>query len=106
MARYPSAFGHTLVDADLAIHGAIAVAFAGDPGTAPFGALTAVLADSYVPGLVLAGGLSQDAGGIALLADRIPRDGQPTAYVCRRYVCESPQRDPAGLAEQLERALQ
>jgi len=62
------------------------------------GALAQVVAERYLPSLVLVGGA--DADGIALLEHR---DGaEPTAYVCRAYACDAPTRDVATLAAQLE----
>jgi uncharacterized protein YyaL (SSP411 family) len=98
MARYPSAFGHALGAADLAVRGAIEVAITGDPADERFRALADVVAERYLPSLVLAGG--QDADGIALLEGRV-RD-EPTAYVCRNHACDVPTSDVAILAEQLE----
>ncbi|HEY4912241.1 MAG TPA: hypothetical protein VIJ73_22205, partial [Methylomirabilota bacterium] len=45
---------------------------------------------------------SSAAAGLPLLADRPAIDGKPTAYVCRRYVCQLPVTDPAALAVQLD----
>jgi uncharacterized protein YyaL (SSP411 family) len=42
-----------------------------------------------------------DAPGVPLLAHRPALDGQATAYVCRRFVCERPVTDLAGLMNQL-----
>ena len=39
--------------------------------------------------------------GVPLLADRPLRDGQPTAYVCRHFVCDAPTTDPGELAAAL-----
>jgi len=103
IARYPTAFGHMLGNADLVINGAIEVALVGDATAEDFHALQAVLADDYVPSLVLAGG-STSSGGVALLTDRADRDGKPTAYVCRSYACDAPTTDPRTLAEQLASA--
>ena len=101
MARYPTAFGHALGAADLAVRGAVEVAIAGNPAEAAFGSLAGVVANRYVPSLVLAGGRGKGAKGIALLAGR---DGEvPTAYLCRAYACDTPTTDPEALAAQLER---
>jgi uncharacterized protein YyaL (SSP411 family) len=101
MARYAPAFGHMLGAADMAVHGAVEVALAGDPAADDLRALADAVAHEYVPSLVVAGGSSAD---VALLADKVPKDGQATAYVCRQYLCEEPTTDPAALASQLERA--
>ena len=98
MARYPTAFGHALGAADLAVRGAIEVALAGSADDARHEALAQVAAARYVPSLVLAGGT--DADGIALLEGRSP--DEPTAYVCRAYACDAPTSDVGLLAEQLD----
>ena len=41
------------------------------------------------PGAVVVAG-PPDAPGVPLLEHRIQRDGQPTAYICRNFVCDSP----------------
>jgi uncharacterized protein YyaL (SSP411 family) len=100
MARYPTAFGHALGAADLAVRGAVEVAIAGDPDDARFADLSRVVSERYVPSLVLAGGAGEEARGIALLEGR--ERGVPTAYVCRAYACDAPTDDPATLAAQLD----
>ena len=106
LARYASAFGHLLGVADMAVHGAVEVALAGDPSAEDFRALAIALSEAYVPSLVIAGGRDARLGShrVALLADKPPRDGQATAYVCRQYLCESPLTDPNELPAQLVRA--
>jgi hypothetical protein len=107
LARYAPAFGHLLGAADMAVHGAVEVALAGDPAALDFRALANAVGEQYVPSLVLAGDAphSGDAAeDIALLIDKPPRDGQATAYVCRQYLCDEPTTDAAALAAQLERA--
>jgi uncharacterized protein YyaL (SSP411 family) len=100
MARYPMAFGHALGAADMAVRGAIEVAIAGEPGDARFRSLAGVVAERYVPSLVLAGAAGDDARGIALLDGR-GGDG-PIAYVCRSYACDAPTSDPSVLGVQLD----
>ena len=103
MARHAIAFGHLLGAADLAVHGATEVALVGDPG-AGRDALAAEVARHYLPALVLAGAPPGGGDDVALLRDRPARDGRPTAYVCRGFVCDEPTTDPARLGEQLEAA--
>jgi len=98
MARYPTAFGHALGAADLAVRGAIEVAITGDPADERFRALAGVVAERYLPSLVLAGG--RDTDGIALLEGRA--GAEPTAYVCRAYTCDAPTSDVAVLGDQLD----
>jgi len=97
MARYPTAFGHALGAADMAVRGAIEVAIAGDPADARFKTLARVVADTYLPSLVLAGGDGDD--DVALLANRARE--QPTAFVCRAYRCDAPTHNPNELIAQL-----
>ena len=105
MARHPAAFGHALGAADMAVNGAVAVALAGDPADAGYCALDAVVAGTYVPSLVLAGGPPGQSAGIALLEGRPEVNGAATAYVCHHYMCDAPQTDPAPLASQLATAV-
>ena len=102
LMRYPSAFGHMLGAADMAVNGAVEVAVAGVPAEKNFKALLHELAAHYVPSLVLAGG--SDESGIALMEGRRAARGKATAYVCRSYACEEPASDPKLFASQLENA--
>jgi len=103
-ARFAPAFGHLLGVADMAVHGAVEVAVAGDPAGEDTRALLAEVARHYLPGLVLAAGVPGDAGESALLRGRSMIGGRATAYVCRGYACDVPVTETAALAEQLERA--
>lgn len=107
IARYAPAFGHLLGAADMAVHGAVEVALAGDPGADDFRSLADAVGAEYVPSLVIAGGLESQGDAavpIALLADKVAREDRATAYVCRQYLCEEPTSDPAVLPSQLQRA--
>ena len=106
LAQHGAAFGHLLGAADLAIHGATEVAIVGEPESEDFKALTAEVARHYLPALVLAGGAPGDGVGVALLEDRVVREGRATAYVCRQYLCAEPTSDPERLASLLEEAGQ
>jgi uncharacterized protein YyaL (SSP411 family) len=66
-------------------------------------ALVGVARAATSPGLVLVAG-EPDATGIPLLADRPLVEGQPTAYVCRGFVCDRPTTDPDELRRQLQAA--
>jgi uncharacterized protein YyaL (SSP411 family) len=105
MHQYPSAFGHLLGAADMAINGSVQVAIRGEPGSEDFEALARETARHYLPALVLAGGRAQEPDVVALLAGRDARQGKATAYVCRDYVCDLPVSSATDLGEQLERAV-
>jgi uncharacterized protein YyaL (SSP411 family) len=101
IARYPLAFGHLLCSADMIVNGAVELAIAGDRASSSFRDLERVVAERYVPSLVMAGG---EAGGAdnALLRGRDPVGGGATAYVCRNYACQLPTTTAAMLADQLD----
>jgi uncharacterized protein len=103
-AKFPSAFGHLLGSMDMELNGAIQIALMGKRTDPAFLALERVVAEQYVPSLVLAGGEPGDDGLVKLLEGRSLRDGKPTAYVCRGYTCDSPVTEPIELARQLETA--
>jgi uncharacterized protein YyaL (SSP411 family) len=73
-----------------------------DPATA---AMHRVALLGTAPGAAVVVGDPEDpdhrAEGVPLLADRPLRDGQPTAYVCRHFVCDAPTTDPGELAAAL-----
>ena len=100
MARYPTAFGHALSAADMAVRGAIEVAIAGDRTDERFYELATVAAERYLPSLVLAGGQGAGAEGITLLEGRA--GDAPVAYVCRAYACDAPTSDVGVLSAQLD----
>jgi uncharacterized protein YyaL (SSP411 family) len=104
MEQHALAFGHLLGTADLAIHGATEVAIVGDPTASDFSALTSEVARHYLPALVMAGGPPNDGDGVALLTDRVAREGRATGYVCRRYVCAEPTSDAQRLGTLLDEA--
>ena len=102
LAQHGAAFGYLLGAADLAIHGATEVAIVGNPTSEDFQALTAEVARQYLPALVLAGGLPGDRTGVALLEDRVAKEGKATGYVCRQYLCAEPTSDPNRLRSLLD----
>jgi uncharacterized protein YyaL (SSP411 family) len=102
--QHGAAFGHLLGAADLAIHGATEVAIVGDPTSSEFRALTAEVSRQYLPALVMAAGTPGDRAGIALLEDRLAREGRATGYVCRQYLCAEPTSDPLRLRSLLDEA--
>ncbi len=94
--RDPRFAGWALAAAEAAMAGPLQVAIVGDDA----GALTRVARGSDSPGQVTVTG-SPDTDGVPLLADRPLVDGEPTAYVCRGFVCDAPITDPAELGAKL-----
>jgi uncharacterized protein YyaL (SSP411 family) len=78
----------------------VQVAIAGDPTDAGTAELARIAYRRAPAGSVIMVGLP-DTPGVPLLADRPLRDGRPTAYVCRGFVCRLPVTEPAELAAQL-----
>ena len=101
MTRHPTAFGHMLGVADAAVRGSVQVAVAGEPHAPAFTALERVVAEEYVPSLVLAAGEPGADGAPTLLRDRTSGEAGATAYVCRGFACDLPTSDPAELRRQL-----
>jgi uncharacterized protein len=104
VARYPTAFAMWLQAIDLALAEVAEVAIVGDPASPETRALLAVAAGSYAPARVIAAAPDGETSAVPLLHDRPPRDGRPTAYVCRGFACQLPVTEPAALAEQLAAA--
>jgi hypothetical protein len=72
-------------------------------------ALLAVLARSFVPNRVLAvvneGPEREElAALVPLVANKVAREGRPTAYVCEQRVCAAPTSDPGVFARQIATA--
>ena len=103
MTRYPSGFGRYLSALDFRLGPVAEVALVWPDG-AGAGPLVETSFRRYMPNRVVVGAAagSPAGAGLPLLADRPAVEGKPTAYVCRRYVCQLPVTDPAALAAQLD----
>jgi uncharacterized protein YyaL (SSP411 family) len=106
LPRYPTGFAQWLVAAAFAAGDAVEVAVVGDRSRAETRMLLDPVWSTWRPFQVLAAAAPDAvaASAVPLLDDRVPIDGQPTAYVCRDFVCQLPVTTPAQLVEQLERA--
>jgi uncharacterized protein YyaL (SSP411 family) len=105
MGRYPSGFGRYLGALDFHLGPTAEVAFVW-PSTARASSadsLLAVMFGRYLPNKVVAGAAEDAAAGstLPLLTGRAAVGGKPTAYLCRRYVCQAPVTAPNDLADQL-----
>ncbi|MCC6178223.1 MAG: thioredoxin domain-containing protein [Chloroflexi bacterium] len=101
-AQHPTSFGRLLCAVDFAVGRPHEIAIVGPPDAEGTKALRRVVFGQFLPNRVVAGAAGPDGGPeIPLLQARPPRDGQPTAYVCERYVCQAPVTDPHALAAQL-----
>jgi uncharacterized protein YyaL (SSP411 family) len=106
MARYPSGFGRYLGALDFHLGPTAEVALVWPAGTtrAPGDPLLETVFGRYLPNKVVVGITEGEAGGagLPLLSERPAVQGKPTAYVCRRYVCQMPVTSAGDLARQLE----
>jgi uncharacterized protein YyaL (SSP411 family) len=107
MGRYPTGFGLALSALAMNLAPPREIAIIGNPGDPDTAALAAEVWNRFLPGRVLAVSSPDDAviaasKGFALLDGRTEQDGQPTAYVCERFVCRLPVTTPADLAALLD----
>src|SRR5829696_1409770 len=100
-AQAPRFAGWLLADAisTLPAHAPVQVAIVGPDDEARAELVRAAWRRAPAGSVVLAG--EPDQPGFALLADRPVRDGRPTAYVCRGFVCRLPVTSVEGLLDQL-----
>jgi uncharacterized protein len=101
VGRYPTAFGHWLSTAGLALAGEQQLAIVYPPETDP-SPLLRVTNDTFRPNLVVAVSKYPPPGEApGLLAERLPHEGRPTAYVCHGFACKLPVTSPDDLLKQL-----
>jgi uncharacterized protein YyaL (SSP411 family) len=106
-SRAPHALPQMLCALELALVEPSTVVLAGDPRTAEFQALVAVLHEKLGPRRVLLcadGGEGQQwlAARRSYLAEMKPLDGRATAYVCENFTCRQPVNSPEDLRALLE----
>ncbi len=106
MASAPTGFGHALCALDLYLGPSREVAIVGDPSADGTRVMVAEVRERrFLPNVVLAVGAPDQAGAatsVPLLVDRVAIGGNPTAYVCERFVCKLPVTDSGELARQLD----
>jgi hypothetical protein len=100
--RYPTAFAQWLCAADFAIGPTREVAIVGDSDDANTQELLKTLWKSYRPRQVAAiSAYPPESGSPALLRERPLLNNQPTAYICRGFVCLQPVNSPDEMEVQL-----
>jgi hypothetical protein len=104
MSRYPTGFAQWLVAASFAAGDAVEVAVIGDPSASVTRELLEPVWSTWRPFQVLALAAPEEAAtsAVPLLHDRPMIDLQPTAYVCRDFVCSLPVTSPSRLIDQLQ----
>jgi uncharacterized protein YyaL (SSP411 family) len=74
----------------------------GDVGAHGRAPLRDVIRGAYLPHLVIVGAAEGEGADLTpLLQDKPAADGKATAYLCERYICQAPTRDPEELRQQL-----
>ncbi len=104
MQQYPGGFSHWLSVMSFELAPPREIALVGDPTTDDTHAMLDVVFGVYHPHQVVALAAPGDknaANIVPLLADRPQQNGRTTAYVCQRFVCQSPTTDPELLATQI-----
>ena len=100
MVQYPSSFGEWLNAASFILAQPREIALIGsNEHVMP---LLKVVRAAYRPFQVLASGKETEDKTIALLAHRPQINGKATAYVCQRFLCQTPVTEPEELASQLD----
>jgi uncharacterized protein YyaL (SSP411 family) len=89
----PRFAGQTLAAAEALHAGPVEVAVVGAPGERD--AMVRAAWSLTSPGAVVVGG--EEGLAVPLFEARTTRDGLPTAYLCRGFVCQAPTTDPATL---------
>ena len=103
MSQYPLGFGQSLQALAYALSKPREIAIMGDPESADTQALLNVARDGYQPFQVVALGVpGRGASTVPLLDERDLVDGQPAAYVCCDFVCQTPVTMPEVFRAQLE----
>ena len=87
------------VSATLPASAPVEVAVVGPPGAERDALVRLAWSQAPAGSVVVAG--DGDGAGFALLEDRTVRDGRPTAYVCRGFVCRLPVTDAEALRAEL-----
>ncbi len=119
--EYARFAGWGLAVAEAAVHGPVEVAIVGPVGDPRTRELHRAALMSGTPGLVIAlgeapgdalgerlgggpgDGLGEAGPGVPLLEGRGMVNGEPAAYVCRRFTCRAPVTTPAALRAELGR---
>ena len=99
MSHFPNGFAHWLCTADFIMGEPQELAITGKFGKSGTMAMLDVANNRYRPNMITAVGENGDV--VPLLFGRPQIEGEVTAYVCRRFVCQQPVTDPHKLALQL-----
>jgi uncharacterized protein YyaL (SSP411 family) len=104
LRQFPQAFGESLNALDMLVGGHLEVAVVGGADDERTRALLRVVHESYRPNVITALAETDVTGDseIPLLSQRAMRDGAPTVYVCRNFVCAMPVTEPDAVRKLLD----
>ena len=105
IAHFPQALGYLAGVADALVNGSTQAAVVGDEHDPRFRGLIDRLGAVFVPGLAIAGGDPAAPNQPSVMRNRVASGGNPTAYVCRGFVCDLPTSDPDELERQVRRLI-
>jgi len=101
LERQPAAGGQSLIALDFLLGSVREFAVIAGPDPAEFRAVLEAIATPFRPHKVVAPATPAQAvllaGKVRLLADRPPRDGRTTTYVCEHFTCRQPIVGVAGV---------
>ena len=90
----PAAGGQSLIALDFLLGSTRELAVIAGTDAAEFRAVLEAIATRFLPHKVVAPATTEQAGTleskIPLLADRPPRDGRTTTYICENFACQEP----------------
>ena len=104
LKRYPSAFGFALTALDFFLSSPLEIAVVGNESDPRQREFELAVWKEYLPNRVVAicrGNFEESASNVPLLHERNTLDTQPTAFVCKGYVCQQPVVSAAELSKQL-----
>ncbi|MDF1500877.1 MAG: thioredoxin domain-containing protein [Anaerolineales bacterium] len=104
-SRHPTAFAGWLSALDYAIGPGLQLALLGDPDQDQFKRFKEAVDTRFLPLLIRAGGKPGEQGHPELLDNRSAVGGEPTAYLCKGFICNKPTNAIDDFLEQLETAL-
>ena len=94
LEREPAAAGQSLIALDFLLGSAREFAVIAGSDAAEFRAVLEAIATPFLPHKVVAPATPEQAailaGRVPLLADRPPRDGRTTTYICENFACREP----------------
>ena len=101
LERQPAAGGQSLIAVDFLLGSVREFAVIAGPDAGEFRAVLEAIARPFLPHKVVAPATPEQAavlaGKVPLLADRPPREGRTTTYVCEHFTCREPVVGVAGV---------